>query len=732
MTQPTEPEQHAAGSDSYPRQYARTRRFTCGEPRNVQITPLGIVFLRSQGGSDPSNGLWRAPINSQGALGDEQLLFDPSRIDERGEVSVAERARRERMREQADGLTGYSLSADGRFATFSLAGEIVLADISSPSGPAVHRVLNTPPGSFDPQISADADFVAYLSDGQLHVQHVAGADAVLAHDDNPDITWGLADFNAAEEFNRFRGYWWSPDSRHLAVARVDNTPVQTWWIADPAHPDQQPTPHRYPVAGTANALVTLWLIATDGSMVEAQLRSAHADMEYLLAVTWTDRGLVATTLDRSQTHQCVMRVEADGSCSVLHTVHDPQWVELVSGTPALCDVGIVHTADSLDAGDSGEGTRSLMLVSSDGTSSRISEPNFLVEHVSHVADSASVICTVVDTDHGSMHRCVIRSGPDGFIVLAGGAEDPGVHSVSAATDTTVVIRSASLDRQRAEHIVMHGSQRIGTLSNLAEVPAVNPRPAFLKAGIRHLPVAVLLPSDPALREPGVRLPVLMDPYAGPHAPRVMATRAAMASSQWLADQGFAVVIVDGRGTPGIGPAFERAVHLDFAGPVLADQVIGLLEAGANFAQLDLTRVGIRGWSFGGFTAALAVLKRPDVFHCAVVGAPVIDWRLYDTGYTERYLGNPALDDAPYEASSLLHLASTLTRPIQLIHGLADDNVVAANTLRFSSALVAAGIPHEVLPLSGVTHMTPQEEVAENMLLLQVDFLRRHLGGPTRV
>ena len=154
--------------------------------------------------------------------------------------------------------------------------------------------------------------------------------------------------------------------------------------------------------------------------------------------------------------------------------------------------------------------------------------------------------------------------------------------------------------------------------------------------------------------------------------------------------------------------------------------------GNHLTELDLSRVGIRGWSFGGYTAALAVLKRPDVFHCAVVGAPVIDWRLYDTGYTERYLGNPSVDDEPYEASSLLSLASTLTRPLQLIHGLADDNVVAAHTLRFSSALVAAGIAHEVLPLSGVTHMTSQEEVAENMLLLQVDFLRRHLGGPTRV
>ena len=135
---------------------------------------------------------------------------------------------------------------------------------------------------------------------------------------------------------------------------------------------------------------------------------------------------------------------------------------------------------------------------------------------------------------------------------------------------------------------------------------------------------------------------------------------------------------------------------------------------------------MRGWSFGGYLAALAVLRRPDVFHAAVAGAPVTDWRLYDTHYTERYLGDPNVDDSPYERTSLLALADRLSRPLLLIHGLADDNVVAAHTLQLSAALLAAGKPHEVLPLSGVTHMTPQAVVAENLLLHQLDFLRRAL------
>jgi dipeptidyl-peptidase 4 len=223
--------------------------------------------------------------------------------------------------------------------------------------------------------------------------------------------------------------------------------------------------------------------------------------------------------------------------------------------------------------------------------------------------------------------------------------------------------------------------------------------------------------------------VLLDPYGGPHAQRVVQSRNAHATSQWFADQGFAVLVVDGRGTPGPGPLYEQAVHNDFTVGVVDDQVTGLHAAALKFPQLDLGKVAMRGWSFGGFLSAMAVLERPDVFHAAVVGAPVTEWRLYDTGYTERYLGHPEANRAVYDANSVITRAAKLARPMMLIHGLADDNVVCAHTLQLSSALLAHGKPHEVMPLSNVTHMTPQEEVAENLLRLQVEFLRRSLDLP---
>jgi dipeptidyl-peptidase-4 len=241
-------------------------------------------------------------------------------------------------------------------------------------------------------------------------------------------------------------------------------------------------------------------------------------------------------------------------------------------------------------------------------------------------------------------------------------------------------------------------------------------------------VTVLFPSD---HVPGARpLPVLLDPYGGPHGQRVINSARAYLTSQWFAEQGFAVLVVDGRGMSGRGPAWDRLAKNDRAGSA-DDQVEALHEIARRFPDdLDLSRVAIRGWSFGGYLAALAVLRHPDVFAAAVAGAPTTDERLYDTAYSERYLGSPDTNADVYEANSLLPLAPTLRRPLMIIHGLADDNVYVAHSLRLSAALLAAGRPHEYLPLTGTTHLANDEVVAENLLLLQVDFLRRALRLPT--
>jgi dipeptidyl-peptidase-4 len=316
---------------------------------------------------------------------------------------------------------------------------------------------------------------------------------------------------------------------------------------------------------------------------------------------------------------------------------------------------------------------------------------------------------------------------------AGGVEarrltaDPGWH-VGAAGGDVLVVGSASLDHPGIRWTVWRGDREVASIRSLAATPPYAPRPVLERVTDRRLPAAVLYPRSHVT---GRRLPVLLDIYGGPGHQEVLAARSRWLERQWWADAGFAVVTVDNRGTPGVAPSFEKVIHRRLADVILLDQVDALAALAGKHPDLDLGRVAIRGWSFGGWLAALAVLRQPELFRCAIAGAPVTDWTLYDTAYTERYLGLPADGTEVYAHHSLVELAAEPftvpedARPMLLVHGMADDNVVAAHTLRLSSALLAAGRPHAVIPLSGATHMAAGG-TAERLLRLELDFLRRHL------
>jgi dipeptidyl-peptidase-4 len=401
---------------------------------------------------------------------------------------------------------------------------------------------------------------------------------------------------------------------------------------------------------------------------------------------------------RDQRTVQVLVAGEDGSTHLAQELCDLAWVDLVDGTPAWTADSALVTVAVVD-------DRHRILF--DGEP--VSPPDLEVRRIVSVGDSVVFTGSVDDPTEVHVYRLA-----DGAAQLL--SEGAGVHGAAAA-GSVCVLASLTPDGFRC---TVNGHP----IESFEATPVVEPRVTIEAVGSRQLRVAVLYPTG---HRPGTPLPVLLDPYGGPHAQRVLRTKHAYLTSQWLADQGFAVVVIDGRGTPGRGAAWEREVLGDLAGAPLEDQIDGLHAAAADHPDLDLRRVAIRGWSFGGFLAALAVLRAPEVFAAAVAGAPVIDWQLYDTHYTERYLGLPAESPEHYQTSSLLDDAPKLERPLLLIHGLADDNVVAAHTLQLSRALLEAGRPHTVLPLSGVTHMTPQEVVAENLLLLQVAFLKDALG-----
>ena len=307
----------------------------------------------------------------------------------------------------------------------------------------------------------------------------------------------------------------------------------------------------------------------------------------------------------------------------------------------------------------------------------------------------------------------------------------GVASATATTQTPrgklQVISESTLESKGRTFTLLADGKPLHVFDNLAESPLVTANVTLTVTGPHAVNTAVLFPTDHVLGSK--KLPVLMRPYGGPHAAQVLRANGIFRDDQWFADQGFAVIVADNRGTPGRGPLWDHTIHHDFVNPVLDDQVSALNAIATQYPKdIDTTRVGVTGWSFGGYLAALAVLERPDVFHAAVAGAPVTEWLWYDTGYTERYLGNPNDDPQVYERNSLIHRAGKLSRPLMLVHGLADDNVVAAHTLALSNALLAHGKAHTVLPLSGVTHMTPQEVIAENLMLLTVRFLKENLNA----
>ena len=697
-------------TESFPRQKALTRGFRLGAPRSFRLNAERkiVLFIRSESGRSAAGSLWCAEIDAHDSTRwlERQLVDSVELVT--GEIPEQERARRERMREVTEGITAFSVDDLFTSATFVVNGELYVVTLPSRSDETVPRAkhLETGGGCIDPQISPDGSHIAYVRNGGVHCVEISTGQArvlVTAHPDEVDVTWGLADFAAAEELERVRGLWWRRDSHGLLVERVDNSDVEVAWIADPALPRSEPRQHRYPFAGTPNADVRLFSIDLHGGQTE--ITWDRNLFPYLVTVSTAGTSPTFSVLSRDQTtHQ--INVINDNVCTEIVTRVEKPWHTVFPGVPRLNDSGSLLEIRPLD---------NVFRLCLDGepVSSPEVQVNGLIDCGTDLAYTGSIDPTsqfVFTVDQGNI------------------SPESGVHS-AAIDQNLMVLASTSLENTDTQYTLRHVEQPDRVLYefvNGAERPIIQPRVHIYVTGENSLRSAVIWPEN---HIPGTKLPIICAPYGGPHAQRVIQAGMAYCSDQWLANQGFAVVITDNRGTPSRGPKFEYAVHNDLAHLVLGDQISALTELARQFPDLDLSRVGIHGWSFGGYLAALAVLLRPDVFHAAVAGAPVTDWSLYDTAYSERYLGMPEENPHVYSATSLLNKAEGLGSPLLIIHGLADDNVLAAHTLQLSSALLEAGKDHSVLPLSGVTHMTPQEVIAENLLLTELRFFHEHLTGP---
>ncbi|MCH4160243.1 MAG: alpha/beta fold hydrolase [Bifidobacterium sp.] len=754
---------HTVSNDvisDFPRKRARTLRFSLGAPRSAQVIGDGsrALFLRSDGPEDLNTSLWLSVFDNQGNH-EERVVADPRALligDQREEIPAEERARRERAREGAKGIVSFSVDDAGDTVVFPLDGRLWLSELNSEGGEIQTREVPLTGESkqstadlrpvLNPRISPDGSQIAYSTGTKMVVvssQRISDAQVVLDVDPTayPDTTIGLAEFVAGEEMDRYDGFWWSPDSDAMLVERADESQETVWYISDPANPDRPAVGRRYPRALTNNAEVDLIAVHfdthTDNGGIVVQSRATvqwdHKEFEYLAAVNWqkgndplilvqnrlqnkeqiltipfsSSESLEAQQIPQKNSDKAMQHIDAE----LLQQHSNDAWIDLFGGCPCKTSDGRVISAVS----DQHSDTNRLEI-----NGKAFSPEGLQLRELIDVDDSG--VLAVVSRDPRSFD--VVILGFDGSVRTLN--DHPGVWTASRK-GSGLVISGRDMDSAHSQmtHSWVVGDQvwQASIENNAAEVGFV-PRVQFVELGENHLQAAIIRPSQGSPYEHAQSLPVLLKPYGGPGFQQVTSNQAMYWESQWWADQGFIVLTADGHGTTGRGPAWDRAIFKDMAAVTLRDQ-IDALHALPEFAQeADLQHVAMIGWSYGGFLSALAVLRAPDSVHAACAGAPPTDWTLYDTHYTERYLG---LDPDIYKANGLLDDAAGLRRPLMLIHGFADDNVSVANTLRLSQALLAAGKDHVVLPLNGITHMTNDETVAENLLIAQRDFLYQALN-----
>ncbi|HEX3443530.1 MAG TPA: DPP IV N-terminal domain-containing protein [Chthoniobacterales bacterium] len=701
----------ASESDQYLQRLTETNGFSLGRPTHTEPTPDGkaVIFLRAISPQDRTQALYEFNTitreTSVLVTPDELLRGTPERL------SVEERARRERTRTTATGITSFKLSRDGSQIVFGLNGKIIV--LNRADGRAAQLETGDVP-VIDPTPSPDGQHVAYVRNNNLFVYDLHSKQEQAITTDGTDLkSYGSAEFVAQEEMGRTSGYWWLPDSRSIVYQINDNSRVEVWNVADPAYPEKPPTPRRYPRPGKPNVAVRLAVCSIDQPEPHS-IEWDHDKYPYLVRVTPTEDGPLTITVQTREQHDLALLLvdPSTGQTRTMVEEHDPAWLNIDQQMPFWLPGGkFLWTSER-------QGAWELQLHRTDGQLEKV-----LLPPGSHYQRFGGVTANEIfylagedPSKHELWHAALDGTGAK---MIA-----DGVHSVEFGDhQESIYIDRVETPKSLAKSFVrrIDGSP-LGELPSIAEEPPYYPRLEFTI--VNDNPVfhaAIVRPRD---FDPNKKYPVIIDVYGGPGYNKVIQAARSYLVDQWLADQGFVVVSLDGRGTPGRGRDWERAIYLKLGEIPLADQVTGLRALGMVYPELDLDRVGITGWSFGGYMSALAVVRQPGVFKAAVAGAPVTDWLDYDTHYTERYLGLPGQEI--YAAASLLESASRLERPLLFIHGTADDNVFLRHTLKLIDQLERAGRSFEFLPLRGSTHMVLDPILRQQVAKRTAKFFREHL------
>ncbi len=706
-------------------------------PREVKYSPDGsrVTFLKPRADEQDRFDLWAFDV----ATGEAAMLVDSRLLDpDDMELSEAEKALRERKRiAGSKGIIAYDWGRADQVLV-PLGGDLYLVTLSK-GAPQVRRLTETEAFEYDARISPGGRHVSFIRDGALYaIELDSGEEMPLSPPAEPEnaISYGVAEFVAQEEMSRYTGYWWSPDERHVAFTRVDESTVEIIPRFDIAAEAVTVIEQRYPRAGRPNAVVDLMVRdMLTGEIAAVNWRQPSwgpATDQYLARVAWRGDGLSLQAVDRDQTRIVHLSAAPDeGFTPVIYEVETQErWVNLGG------DVQSVAAWDSLLMTSEASGYRHIhVLRPEDAAFTALTEGPWVVDAIAGRDEAARLVyfagfrdtplerhLYAVSIDGGAPERITARGrswsvtvAPDGrsFVATSSSPTEPPQTGLYRADGTLI----AWIDENALEpghpyfpYLRTHTVPDYGTL----------------EAEDGHtLYHSIQLPPD---FDPDKRYPVLLEVYGGPHAQTVTRNWEAL-TDQFYTHHGYIVFRLDNRGSWNRGKAFEDVIHRQTGGPEVADQLAGVAWLKAQ-PFVDPDRIAIQGWSYGGYMTLMVLLQaEPGTFAAAVSGAPVTDWTLYDTFYTERYMDTPEDNPEGYARSSVFYHLERYQGdlpPLLLIHGMADDNVTFDNTTRLMAALQQARRPFELMTYPGQRHGIRGEDLQVHLMKTRMAFLERHL------
>ena len=699
-----------------------------------QVAPDGsrVTFLRGKDRDRNRLDLWEYDI----ASGQTRLLVDSSVVLPGEEVlSDEEKARRERQRIAAlSGIVDYQWSPDGKALLFPLGGELYFYDLTKSGRDAVRKLTNGGGFATDPKISPKGGFVSFIRDRNLWAIDLAsGKEVQLTRDGSDTIGNGVAEFVADEEMDRHTGYWWAPDDAAIAFARIDETPVPVQKRYE-VYPDRtEVVEQRYPAAGDPNVRVQLGVIAPKTG-ARPQWIDLGTDKDiYLARVDWRDpQRLTFQRQSRDQKKlELIETTLTNGTQRTLVTETSTTWVPLHNDLRFLEDGRFLWSSER-------SGFEHLYIASEDGsTLTALTQGEWVVDGLLAIDETAG-LAYVSGTRDGATEAHVYA------VPLAGGeprrlTQAPGMHAATFARNASVFVDSWSSDTTLPQiELFKADGTKLATLLVNDVSDATHP---YAKYRAAHQPTAygTLTAADgttplhyslikPAGFDPKKQYPVVVFVYGGPAAQTVTRAWPGRSDSffnQYLAQQGYVVFSLDNRGTPRRGAAFGGALYAKQGTVEVDDQLRGV-EWLKSQAFVDPARIGVYGWSNGGYMTLMLLAKHNEAYACGVAGAPVTDWALYDTHYTERYMDLPKANEAGYrEASVFTHVDGIGAGKLLLIHGMADDNVLFTNSTKLMSELQKRGTPFELMTYPGAKHGLRGSDLLHRYRLTE-DFLGRCL------